>query len=213
MVGQTMSQRHSGYVREKGDLYVTPDWVVDALVPYVPRRMHVWEPAAGRGDLARALVAAGHSVHATDIDSGTDFLKTTTAPIGVEAIITNPPYGRNLAQRFIEHGLRLMKPVNGLVAMLLRVDFGTARTRHHLFRDCPIFSTKVEVIERIEWYPTAKLGRPSYNHAWFIWDHRHRGEPVIRFWDRPPQPQEGRASIWREPYAANDPVELEGLTP
>ena len=60
---------------------------------------------------------AGFAVIATDIATGDDFLLSKAN--GAAAIITNPPYA--LAQEFIEHALALMAPVNGVVAMLLRL--------------------------------------------------------------------------------------------
>ena len=30
-----MSQRHSGYVRKERDLYETPEWVTEALIPHL----------------------------------------------------------------------------------------------------------------------------------------------------------------------------------
>jgi hypothetical protein len=49
------------------------------------------------------------------------------------AIITNPPYG--LAQQFCEHALELMRGVSGVLAMLSRIDFDSAKGRANLFRD------------------------------------------------------------------------------
>ncbi|CCE04772.1 hypothetical protein BRAS3843_1130003 [Bradyrhizobium sp. STM 3843] len=164
-------------------------WVVDALVQYLPRRLHVLEPAAGNGDMVHALVAHGYSVTCSDIRDGVDFLKMSKAPHGVAAIITNPPYHaiKNVsqAQRFIEHALALMEPVDGLVAMLLKAEFDTATGRGHLFGRCPMFAKKITLTERIVWFPETG-GRPSENHAWFVWDFRHRGLPdPIYVYERP----------------------------
>jgi hypothetical protein len=194
-----MSQRHSGWKREPGDTYNTPSWVVDALMPHIPKRLHLWEPSAGRGDMVRALVAAGHSVTATDIKDGVDFLQAGPRR-GIDGIVSNPPF--NLAQQFIEHGVKLMESAGGFVAMLLRVDYGTAATRQHLFGACPIFACKIELTRRIVWFE-GTTGRPSFNHAWFIWDWRHRGEPTLRYGPVETKAiNDNRASIWREPYVA-----------
>jgi tRNA G10 N-methylase Trm11 len=66
-------------------------------------------------------------------------------PTGVDAIVTNPPYGR-LATPFIRHALSLDVPI---VAMLLRVDFDSAKTRRDLFADCPYFAGKITLLDRI----------------------------------------------------------------
>lgn len=175
-----MSQRESGYERKERDLYETPEWVTRALLPHLPPKLDVWEPASGGGKMCDALVAGGYDVRASDIAFGTNFL--TEPAWKVDAIITNPPY--DLATEFIEHALRLMEPVGGLVAMLLRTDFYHAKSRAHLFRDCPAFAKKVVLTKRIVWFePEAgsKGKSPSFNHAWFIWDWKHEGPPTIGY--------------------------------
>lgn len=178
-----MSQRNSGYVRKERDLYETPEWVTDALIPHIPRRPYqIWDPACASGKMVRRL-SVHHPVCASDVhETGDDFLKLGKAPDRTDMIITNPPY--EAAQKFIEHALRLMEPCRGLVAMLLRCDFDHAKRRTHLFRDCPAFAKKLALIKRIVFFVEANgkpKASPSYNHAWFIWDWRHDGAPVLAY--------------------------------
>lgn len=171
-----MSQRNSEYERKENELYETPEWVTELLIPHLPVGIRiVWEPACGSGKMVNVL--KNHFlVLTTDISTGTDFL--TVKPEHVHqmiqgppnAIITNPPF--NQAQKFIEHALELMKPVNGYVAMLLKVDYDSAKTRRHLFRNCPEFMTKIVLTKRIVWFTEANgkpKASPSENHAWYIW--------------------------------------------
>ena len=125
-----MSQRESGYERKERDAYETPEWVTEALLPHLPPQLAIWEPAAGSGQMFRALCMRGHKVVGTDIVNGIDFLTTDDHP-PCNAIITNPPYA--LAQKFVEHALACAP----LVAMLLRTDYDHAKTRQHLFGRCP----------------------------------------------------------------------------
>jgi len=174
-----MSQRASGYARVEGDRYETPDWVTLALLPHLrhlKKRDVVYEPAAGGGKIATVLRTAGFQVVAFDIADGHDFLGMFQST--ARAVITNPPYHQ--AQAFIEHALVLMQPACGLVAMLLRTDYDHAGSRQHLFRTCPAFSCKVVLTRRIRWIENTK-GSPSFNHAWFIWDHLHQGAPTIAY--------------------------------
>jgi hypothetical protein len=158
-----MSQRESGYERVKRDLYETPAWVTDALIPHLGcKALKIWEPAAGGGKIVRALEAEGRTVIATDISTGQDFLKE--GPRDVDAIVTNPPY--TFAKEFIEHALTL---TDGLVAMLLRTDFDHACGRANLFSLSPYFAKKVVLTRRIVWFER-KGAAPSFNHAWYIWD-------------------------------------------
>lgn len=66
-----MSQRASGYERKERDLYETPAWVTEALLPHLPEGLtEIWEPACGSGKMARALeTIPGAKVIATDIET------------------------------------------------------------------------------------------------------------------------------------------------
>lgn len=176
-----MSQRDSGYERKERDLYETPEWVTEALLPHVMRAHHIWEPACGSGQML-AVLNRTKMAFGTDISDGTDFLLEGQLRVKIDAIITNPPYEK--ATEFCEHALEVMKPQNGIVAMLLRTDFDHAKSRSHLFRDCPAFAKKVVLTKRIVWFepePGAKGKSPSFNHAWFIWDWWNRGAPVLAY--------------------------------
>ena len=171
-----MSQRDSGYERKERNLYETPAWVTEALLPHIPAGLRsIWEPACGSGKMSGVLEAVGYRVLATDIDGGKDFLATIDR--SYEAVITNPPYV--LAQEFIEHAMRMVGG-DGLVAMLLRTDFDHAKTRQHLFGKCPWFFKKVVLTRRIKWFEES-TGSPSFNHAWYIWKMRHRGPPTLAY--------------------------------
>ena len=80
--------------------------------------------------------------------------------------------------QFIERGLSLTAS-DGLVAMLLRTDFDHAKSRQHLFQH-PAFSKKLVLTKRIKWFEDSK-GQPSFNHAWFVWDYRHKGPPTLAY--------------------------------
>jgi hypothetical protein len=169
-----MSQRESSYERKKRDAYETPEWVTLALLPHLPTRLTIWEPAAGAGIMLRALRAAGHAVVGTDIVDGVDFL-TTADPPPVDAIITNPPY--MLARQFIERALASAP----LVAMLLRTDDDHAVARQHLFGRCPAFAKKLVLTKRIIWFESGKVA-PPFNHAWYVWNQSHTGPPVLAYY-------------------------------
>jgi hypothetical protein len=177
------SQRASGYDRIPKEFYPTPSWVTEALLgSIVARPGTLWEPAAGAGDMVRVLQNQ-YAVLATDVATGTDFLAVKSLPnSAIRGIITNPPYNR--AEEFCAHALELTRPNGGFVAMLLRVDFDSAKTRGYLFRDCAAWAKKVVLTKRIVWFveedgkPKAS---PSENHCWMIWDHQHRGPPTIEY--------------------------------
>lgn len=173
-----MSQRDSGYERKERDLYETPAWATEALLPHLPQLVgrNILEPACGSGKMVRALEGRGLHVTGFDIEDGRDFLQCIAT--FASAVVTNPPYV--LAREFCEHAIELMKPASGLVAMLLRTDFDHAKTRQHLFSGCPQFAKKVVLTKRIQWFEDSK-GQPSFNHAWFVWDHAHQGAPTLAY--------------------------------
>jgi hypothetical protein len=186
-----MSQRESGYARKERDLYETPEWVTEALLPHLDRwrKTAAWEPACGSGKMARVLRRQFETVWEWDIEPGgnmnalqADFLDFEEAPDGYDAIITNPPY--ELATEFCERALALTERDGGMVAMLLRTDFDHAKTRSYLFRDCPAFAKKLVLMKRIAWFVEANgkpKASPSFNHAWYIWDWKHEGPPTIGY--------------------------------
>lgn len=175
-----MSQRDSGYARIKNDNYSTPTWVTEAVIPHLAPRLTIWEPAAGSGQMVRVL-RKYYNVIPTDITrrSSVDFLTTTTTPFpATNCVLTNPPYSH--AREFIEHALGLMAPVNGIVCMLLRTDYDHAQSRAHLFADHHAFAKKLVLTKRIQWFEHSTAS-PSFNHAFYIWDHKHNGPPVIAY--------------------------------
>ena len=114
----------SGYERNPLDRYWTHPWMTNELFrlagQFIPQ--FVWEPAAGRGDMSKAIVANGHICYSTDIDMSEfdenistgherSFLDEFELPImtgghTATAIITNPPYNepwRGIADDFIRH--------------------------------------------------------------------------------------------------------------
>jgi hypothetical protein len=181
-----MSQRDSGYARKERDLYETPEWVTEALVPHLRGNSLILEPAAGTGRMAKVLSDNEFRVLSFDLephpelDGFGNFLRR--GDLCCEGIVTNPPY--DLATEFCEHALRLTEIPNGFVAMLLRTDFDHAKSRTHLFRDCPAFSKKLVLMKRIVWFVEANgkpKASPSFNHAWYIWDWKHEGPPTIAY--------------------------------
>ena len=166
-----MSQRDSGYSRIERDAYETPEWVTEALLPHLPPKMKIWECAQGSGKMSKVLAKAGHDITGTDIEY--DFL--SSEPLLCDAIVTNPPY--ELATEFIDHSLSM---IGSMVAMLLRTDFDHAISRYRLFAGCPQFAKKVVLTRRIKWFENS-TGSPSFNHAWFIWDWKHSGPPILAY--------------------------------
>lgn len=179
-----MSQRDSGYQRKERDLYETPEWVTEALLPHLRPLVVIWEPACASGKMVRVLERVAE-VWAADIEPApgyiyADFLGPTPRVDvdDISAVITNPPY--EVAAEFIQRALDRTQHLGGLVAMLLRTDYDHAKTRQHLFGKHPAFAKKLVLTKRIKWFEDSK-GQPSFNHAWFIWDWQHKGAPTLAY--------------------------------
>jgi hypothetical protein len=177
-----MSQRPSGYQRQTDDIYETPARLTRVMVPYLRRHaLRIWDPANGpTSQLAQVLRAPGFRVIATR----RDFLPIGCLPdLRIEAICTNPPYGfgGRLACQFIAHAIELAT----VMAMLLRIDFDSSKTRVHIFRDCRAFAGKIVPLDRITWFQREGAPGPSDSHAWLIWNRRRRGPPTIGYASRP----------------------------
>ena len=175
-----MSKRDSGYQRQTLDSYATPFWVIEALIPYLPKARKIWEPACGDGNVVRVLADHGYDVYATDKIDGEDFFEMKD-PAGSTGIISNPPFSDSAV--FIQHAIDIMMSCRGFVAMLLPVDYDSAKSRRPLFADCPIFSKKIVLLKRIVWFERddGKKAAPSENHAFYIWDWKHVGAPTIAY--------------------------------
>src|SRR5262245_37731230 len=124
-----INRPRTGSMADRGlDLYETPNVATIGLMMAEPelRLKFVFEPCCGRNAITRVLRAAGISVYASDIvDYGThgqdgqaDFYTTTILPDPrITTIVSNPPYGRKLAARFVRHALTLVPDVYALLPL------------------------------------------------------------------------------------------------
>jgi hypothetical protein len=183
-----MAQRTSEYERKERDLYETPEWVTEALIPYLGeyakpgplavKKLKVWEPACASGRMSTVL-SKYFDVYSSDLvtDYGTaniDFLETTKEFVqrqSIDGIITNPPFGR-VGAKFMRHAISLLAETPGFVAMLAPLVFDSATLRDDLFGPNSPFDSKVVLTKRIVWFEREEgedEAAPSSNHAWYIW--------------------------------------------
>lgn len=132
-----------------------------------------------------------------ELHGGRDFLDLDVRPFfddsndGPCVVVTNPPYGiqGRLAEKFIRRALEVVKPKMGTVAMLLKIDFDSGKTRRDVFGDCPAWSKKIVLTRRIMWFEptpdpvTGRVTTSSENHMWAIWSWRHTGPATIAYAD------------------------------
>ena len=168
--GYAALSKHRAIKRRKLDDYETPENVTRALTRAIRLRGPIWEPAAGSGRMVRALRdQTGHHVRSGDIKRGADFLAQSRRWEG--CIITNPPYRNDLAERFVQHALKL---ADGRVCMLMQSGFLWSSGRYSLFKDCPP-DRIIVLCDRIYFSVNGKpIDSQFFSHAWICWPRRSR---------------------------------------
>ncbi len=169
------------------EYYPTPPEGIRALLSVETFDGPIWEPACGDGAIARELIAAGYEVVSTDIANHgygitpVDFLNEEKPR--ARHIVTNPPYGRGLADRFIGHALKLTRETGGSVAMLLDLSSLCHPTRHAKFVNSP--PAAIYGLDQLVCYPAGDPARYAgktlwRRYCWAIWKPGHCGRPS--FW-------------------------------
>lgn len=171
------------------DPYFTPVEATMSLL-HVERGkipQHIWEPAAGEGNIASYLTSKGYDVIATDIkDYGykdckpnVDYL-SAELPEGVEGIITNPPY--KLAQEFLTKALSEVC----YVAFLLRLNYLESVKRYSFFKKSPptrvwVSSRRFPMMHRQGW--EGNEANSNICFAWYVWDKKLNAKTTIDWFD------------------------------
>lgn len=162
-----MGKRSAFPRRPMGD-YATPYEAVLPLVPHLRAdRIHCFaEPCCGDGDLVRHLESLGFDcVQASDIRRGMDALSLSDIP--GDAIVTNPPWTRDLFHSLIEH-FWLIKPS----WLLFDADWAHTRQSAQLIRHC----SHIVAIGRVRWIPNSPLTGKD-NAAWHRFAPDHNSGP------------------------------------
>lgn len=172
------------------EFYPTPPAAVRALLSVERFDGGIWEPACGDGAIAEELLQHGYTVFATDkYDHGyglpnRDFLKNAEPPTGSVNIVTNPPYGRGLADQFIGQALRHIRCSGGKAAMLLNLAGLSHPIRTPRWKKSK--PKAVYFTDSIVCWPRNGYGDPpryftKHRYAWVVWDARHDG-PTTADW-------------------------------
>ena len=167
------------------NFYPTPPEATRALLSVDTFDGPIWEPACGKGHIAKVLEAHGHEVIATDLNDwgygvdGIDFLATNINGNNLNAchIITNPPYGRGLADAFIEKALAVAAKTGGKVAMLLNLASLAHEQRTAFWRKNP--PARLYAIDGVVCWPDSERAPPkhflAHRYVWAVWEHGHAG--------------------------------------
>jgi hypothetical protein len=181
-------RRNQSPLRVPFDFYATPPEATRALLSIEHFDGTIWEPACGAGAIAEVLAEAGYEVLSTDlIDrgygiSGVDFLRET-AP-RAKHVVTNPPYGGGVADKFIGKALTFANQTGGKVAMLLDLASLCHPSRHPRFIASP--PAALYALDELVCLPNGDPERAPYmaradrRYYWAVWKPGHTGRPS--FW-------------------------------
>ena len=180
--------RCATHAERQNDCYETPAVAVEALLRVERLPHQIWEPAAGRGAVARVLESAGHEVIGTDLIDygagylgGVDFLKERAARAACH--VTNPPF--KIANEFVAHALELCPRV----VMLLRLAFLESERRRSILEDVGlahmhVFRKRLPMMHRAGW--EGRKANSGMAFGWFVWERGHAGPTIISriSWER-----------------------------
>ena len=164
--------KRSGFTRRKQDAYMTTDIrAVQALLPYLNNIDTFAEPCAGELHLVTQLTAAGlHCDMINDISwtPGMDALQIKDFG-KVDAIITNPPWSRQLLHPMIMHFIKFAP-----TWLLFDSDWAyTMQARHYL-----PYCTDIVPTPRLKWMQGSKHTAKD-NTSWYRFAVVRTGQTVF----------------------------------
>lgn len=183
--------------RVKNDYYATPEWATEAILRVLPLSGSILEPAAGEGHIAKVVkqrypdcelvctdLVQREEKFGIPIKGGIDFL-TYDYGRKFDNIITNPPF--KYAQEFIEKAQDI---ADDKVLMLAKIQLLEGKKRKALFdsgalRYIYVFRERVSPLRNGD--PCDENGKPWASTmclAWFVFDKKYKGEPVIRWLEK-----------------------------
>lgn len=180
--------------RVENDFYATPRSATEAILNVVELKGSISEPAAGEGHISVVLKEKYpySEIVSTDlvqreerfgvhIEGGVDFL---TYDFGrrFDNIVTNPPF--SIAQEFIERALQL---ANDKVVIFAKIQLLEGNKRKEMFANAPlkyvyVFSKRVTPLRNGEELDEkGKQWSSTMCFAWFVFEKKYEGEPIIRW--------------------------------
>jgi hypothetical protein len=179
--------------RNENDLYPTPPLATYILQKYVSLPKNIVEPCAGRGNISIELQRCGFNVTSFDlhkydpvlcnIQTCVDVLSLPKQP-GYDALVTNPPYHKDLPRLIAEKGIAEYE----VTALFVRLTFLEGKKRKKMFTKHPP-SDIIILSDRIK-FGTGLLEPINKNdqiggmiaYAWVVFDKRKRRDSTQLQW-------------------------------
>jgi hypothetical protein len=145
---------------------------ITPLAPFLGNIKRFAEPCAGEGHLVRHLEAAGLVCgYSADIAAGWDALEAKGFGY-IDAIITNPPWTRDILHRMIAH-FQSIAPT----WPLFDADWAHTKQSAPYINRC----SHIVVVGRLRWIEGTKM-KGKDNCAWHRFDINHSGGPHFVGW-------------------------------
>lgn len=170
------------------EFYPTPPEATRALLSAESFDGPIWEPACGQGHISKVLLDAGYDVVSTDLvpygygEAKRDFL-AEARPLA-RHIVTNPPYGRGLADAFAKHALDLTAETGGTVAMLMNLSGLCHPMRHDFYVSRP--PAVIYALDECVCWPYGDPSRATTSiakqrYCWIVWKAGNLGPTHFRW--------------------------------
>lgn len=161
--------KRSDFERRKNDAYQTPPVAVVPLVPHLRGIRTFAEPCAGEGKLIAALQSHGlKCAYRGDIEDGLDALiDPALAYARVDAIITNPPWTREILHPMIRR-FQAIAPT----WLLFDADWAHTRQAVPFIDQC----SHIVSVGRVKWIEDSPYTGKD-NAAWYRFHEQHAGGP------------------------------------
>ena len=162
--------KRSNFARRPMDEYDTIDpRAVQALRPYIRYMLWFAEPCCGSGRLVGMLEDAGLACrYRQDIQHGVDALDMTDYG-AIDAIITNPPWTREILHKLIVH-FQAIAPT----WLLFDADWAHTKQAAPFLPQC----SHIVSVGRLRWIEgTKQTGKD--NCAWYCFDKHHKTGPIF----------------------------------
>jgi hypothetical protein len=152
------------------DLFQTPNYAVDLLVPFIPKSIdYIWECAAGERKISNRMVYFGYMVWSSDIRESIfvqklNFLTESKSQESLRnfAIVTNPPF--SLKYKFINRAIQYDIPFAFLIPFDMCLKMASLFTDYGCQGIVP--TRRIDYIT-----PTGKsgaTGHTSYYHSFWL---------------------------------------------
>lgn len=161
--------KRSGFERRKNDTYDTPEKPVLLLKPHLIGIRTFAEPCAGKGYLVSHLQAQGLTcTYSGDIADGRDALAYPFEQTArFDAIITNPPWTREIMHPMIER-FQAIAPT----WLLFDADWAHTKQAIPFIDQC----SHIVSVGRVKWIEDSKHTGKD-NSAWYRFHSQHVGGP------------------------------------